>query len=290
MAVVAAAAIFAGASGFLFRRADHHQKNLPLAHERELKVTINAGFSDITVAKGAAGEVLRADIEADLKNDLGRYIEYDARDNVGYLTINTSDEIRDEGRKGHHSFHLGSFGTNNWDMRFTDAVPISYDVELGMGKADIDLTGLKVKDLNLSAGASSVRLRIDKPNSTVIEDMNLESGLSKFRAEGLCNANFNHLKFEGGVGSYVLDFGGELHKDADVDIEVGLGTLTVVIPENIGAKISYEKSLVAHIDLASDFSEPEENSYVSANYDNAPGRLNMHIEAGLGSVKIRRGR
>ena len=120
--------------------------------------------------------------------------------------------------------------------------------------------------------------------------MNLESGLSKFRAQGLCNANFNHLKFEGGVGSYVLDFGGTLKKEADVDIEVGLGSLTVIIPENIGAKISYEKSLVAHIDLASDFSEPEENSYVSANYDNAPGRLNMHIEAGLGSVKIKRER
>ncbi|MBI2474511.1 MAG: hypothetical protein HYV68_02305 [Candidatus Taylorbacteria bacterium] len=75
-----------------------------------------------------------------------------------------------------------------------------------------------MKDFNLSAGASSVKLRFDEPNTSVIEDMSIEAGLSKFTGEGLGNANFNHFKFEGGVGSYTLDFSGKLDHEVDVDV------------------------------------------------------------------------
>lgn len=277
-------------TGFVYNVATKYQKDVELTKEKELKVTINAGYGNIYLSRGKPSQVLHANIDAELKEDLDNYIEYSSRDNVGYLNINTSEWAREEseGDKKKHSFHINGFGSSTWDMHFTDAIPISYDVELGLGKADLDFTGLAIKDLNLSSGASSVHVRFDKPNKAIIEEMNIESGLSKFRAEGLCNANFNNLRFQGGVGSYVLDFSGTLKREVDVDIEVGLGTLTIIIPENIGARIEYEKSLIAHISLADDFSEQEENSYFSENYYNASGKLNMRIQAGLGSVKIKR--
>ena len=277
------------ATGFIFYKGSNiYKKDIPLSHEQELKVTINAGYGDIYLSRGSGAELLHANIDAELKHDLDDYIEYSSRDNIGYLDISTSDENEKSNNDHNHSIHFNGFGTNTWDMHFTDAIPISYDVELGVGKADFDFSGLLIKDLNLSTGASSVDMRFDKHNRSVIEDMNIESGVSKFHAEGLCNANFSHMKFQGGVGSYELDFGGKLDKEADVDIEVGLGSLTVIIPEHIGAKIEYEKTIIAHISLADDFSEQEQNTYYSANYYDAPGKLNMHIEAGLGSVKIRR--
>lgn len=268
--------------------ANRYEKQVPLAKEKELKVTIDAGFSDIYLSRGNPADVLHATIDAELKDDLENHIEYSSRDRIGYLNICTSEEGRGREARRKHSFHMNGFASSTWRMNFTDAVPISYDVELGLGKADLDLTGLQVKDLNLSAGASSVVLRFDRPNKCPMEEMNIESGLSKFRAEGLCNANFNRLKFEGGVGSYVLDFSGKLDREVEVAIEVGLGSLTIIIPENVGAKVEYEKSLIAHLDLAGDFSQREENRYLSSNYYNSPGKMNMHIEAGLGSVRIKR--
>ena len=65
-------------------------------------------------------------------------------------------------------------------LNVTKDIPVSFDLELGMGKADLNMTGLSVKDLNLSAGASSVLLRFDEPNKSTIEDMSIEAGLSKF--------------------------------------------------------------------------------------------------------------
>jgi len=273
-------------TGFAIVLSNRYHKKIQLTHEEELKVTLEAGFGKLTVSRGDSRVLLEANVDTDDERDLTECIDYTIRDNIGYLNLSTDKgETHTRSRKKEYSFDMES---SSWAMRFTDAVPISFDVEIGLGKGDLDLTGLNVKDLNLSAGASSVSLRFNQPNKSVIEELTIESGLSKFRAEGLCNANFNHLKFEGGVGDYSLDFGGSLKREVDVDIEVGLGSLTVTIPKQIGTKVIYDESFIAHINLDRDFSEEEEDNYYSSNYYSSKGRINMRIEAGLGSVKIKR--
>lgn len=273
--------------GFMFRYGEKYKKDIPITDEKELKVDLEAGYGNIYIAKGSNSQLFSLDINADLKNDVSEYFDYSNRDETGYLNINTTEALKENRDKKKHSLHISGFEDNSWSMKFSDKLPISFDIELGMGKGEINLSGLKVKDLNLSTGASSVSLRFDEPNKSAIENITLETGLSKFKAYGLSNANFENLKFEGGVGSYLLDFEGKLNKEADVDIQIGLGSITIIIPEDIGAKIYYEKSWVASIDLPNDFDEKEDNTYFSKNYYKTSGRLNLHIEAGLGSVTIK---
>ncbi len=287
LAIVSCALLLVFA-GFAYFAGQTFHKQVPLTTEKELKVTLDAGFSDLTLSRGSGANVLDATIENESDLDPERFVEYVPRGSVGYLTINTSGDASSGSKK--HSVEFKGFHSNSCDLRFTDALPISFELGLGLGKGNLDRTGLNVKDLRLSAGASSVRLRFDKPNKSVIENLTIESGLSKFEGEGLCNANFNRLKFEGGVGSYSLDFGGELRKEVDVQVEVGLGTLTIDIPPGTGAKVIYEKNIFAHVDLDRDFSEEQDNSYYSANYRTAPGRMNIRIDAGLGSVRIHHSR
>jgi hypothetical protein len=96
------------------------------------------------------------------------------------------------------------------------------------------------------------------------------------------------MKFEGGVGTYRLDFGGTIEKEMDVDIELGLGSLSITIPEKFGGKVIYEKNIISNFEIDNDFTEQTENNYVSSNYYSATGKINFRIEAGLGSVKIKR--
>jgi hypothetical protein len=229
---------------------------------------------------------VKTDIETDVKRDISESFDYVKRDDLGYLSINTTEGVKKERHK--RNISIGEFEKNDWLMQFTDKLPISFDIELGAGKGELDLTGLHVKDLDLSTGASSVLLRFDDPNKETIENMTIETGLSKFKGYGLCNANFEHMSFEGGLGSYVLDFSGKLNKEVDVDIKVGFGTVTIWIPEEIGAKITHEKSFLSSIDVPKDFKEDEDNVYFSDNYESARGKINLYVEAGLGSVKIKR--
>lgn len=263
-------------------------KEVPLSTEREVKVNLNAGLATVYISAGSSNQLLEADVEEISSEALKKCMIYNLRDNIGYLNIDTEC---DEGLKADQKkkkVHFSGWESRTWNLQFTDAVPLSFDIDLGLGKGVLDFTGLSVKNLNLSTGASSVTLKFDKPNKSVIEDLNIETGLSKFVARGLCNANFRHMRFEGGVGGYTLDFGGTLDTEVDVDLEVGLGSLTVIIPHHIGVKIFYEQNFMSQIDLDSDFEEREEDVYYSSNYEDARGKMNIHIEAGLGGVKIKR--
>ncbi|TAK62256.1 MAG: hypothetical protein EPO24_05100 [Bacteroidetes bacterium] len=272
----------------LAQSGKRHKKIEP-TNERSLKVTIEAGLGDVTIAKSKGGNILEATVESDRTINLDDCIDYEIRDRVGFLNF-TSD--CDDNSKKHvkkSKTHFSDFESSDWWLNITDDVPISFDFELGMGKADINMTGLSVKDLNLSTGASSVTLRFDEPNKSTIEDMSIEAGLSKFRAEGLGYANFNYFKFDGGLGTYVLDFSGNLTHEADVDIEIGLGSVTIIIPKNVGVKVFCEKNWISHLNIdEDDFTEREDDTYYTSNYSSASGKMNMHVEAGMGSVKIKR--
>ncbi len=255
--------------------------------EKELKVSLNSAFGTVLIGRGESGKILMAEASAEKEASNVMDMEYAIRNRVGFLDM-TLGEQKMEKNGNHYSFNLDRFDKGKWFLRFSDAIPISFDIELGVGRGDFNLSGLEVKDFNLSTGASDVTLAFDQANTGRIENMNIESGVSKFDARNLANANFRHLKFQGGMGSYTLDFGGELKNEVDVDIEVGLGLVTIIIPEDIGARVIYENSWVSHLDCDRDFTSDGGNQYLSSNYHKAQGRMNIHIDSGLGSIKVRR--
>lgn len=54
---------------------------------------------------------------------------------------------------------------------------------------------------------------------------------------GLANANFTEMTFESRAGEYVLDFSGDLQRDANVNIKVGLSNIQILVPPDIPAKV-----------------------------------------------------
>jgi hypothetical protein len=252
--------------------------------EREMHVVLTSSFGSVTVSRGEPEKMLL--IESERKDGKApSSVDYAIRNRVGYADI-TLGERQEDDRK--NSFNLSDFNKGKWYLQVSDAVPVSFDVELGVGSGDFNLTGLQVKDFTLSAGASNVTLAFDTPNRVQIENMSVESGVSKFDGRNLGNANFRHFRFHGGVGSYTLDFAGLLNTEVDVDIEIGLGILTILIPQDVGARVSYDKSWMSRIDCDQDFHESADDEYLTDNYTSAAGKMNIRIDSGLGSIKIRR--
>jgi hypothetical protein len=84
-----------------------------------------------------------------------------------------------------------------------------------------------------------------------------------------------------------LDFRGELKHRAYVDIDVGLGSLTILLPENLGVRIKKEGSFLSTFSIDADnFEEVESKAYESENFGKTEGELILDIEIGLGSVEI----
>jgi hypothetical protein len=255
--------------------------------EREINVVLSSSFGTVVLRRGETEKILLVLPEGEESVPLTN-VEYAIRNRVGYADIKLGEPENEPGG-GTGSFNLANLNRKGkWGLRFSDAVPVSFDIELGMGRGDFNLTGLQVKDFRLSSGASDVTLAFDEPNQTRIENMTIESGVSKFEGRNLGNANFKRFRFQGGVGSYTLDFSGKLPVEVEVDVEVGMGAVTILVPKEVGARVSYEKSWVSSIDVDENFSSSGSNQYDSDNYSSAESRMNIRINAGFGSVRVRR--
>lgn len=251
--------------------------------EKELHVVLTAGFGRVTIQRGQPDKIFVGHQHGDKHESA---INYEVRNRTGYLRIDLGEAEEGEGekKKGAH-VHLGG----EWTLRFTDAIPISFDIEMGVTKSEIDLTGLRVKDFNLSSGASDVLLTCEAPNPLTMNELSIECGVSKFTGRNLGNTKFKHFRFEGGVGSATLDFDGEqLAENLEADIVVGLGVCTIILPEHLGTKILYEDSFISHISLARDIRGSAENEYISDNYNDARSHILLNVSAGLGSVRVKR--
>lgn len=265
---------------------DQTSKEVGRTTEKELKVVLTSSFGNVRLERGDREKVLFVEGDPSKENGSPYAVDYEIRNRIGYADLVLGEDDGDNQRTT--GFHIKDLDGGNWLLRFSDAVPISFDMKLGVGRGHFDMSGLQVKDFNLSTGASDIDLSFDEPNRSTIENLSIESGVSKFDGRNLGNANFKHFRFQGGVGTYRLDFGGALSSEADVDISLGMGVMTLIVPEGMGAKIYHEKNWVSHVDYADDFHATAENEYTSENYSSAPARLNIRIDSGVGSVKIRR--
>ena len=76
-----------------------------------------------------------------------------------------------------------------------------------------------------------------------MSSLRYETGASTVELLNLANANFASMNFRSGAGTYTLDFGGTLQRDADVDVESGLSTLTIVVPQGTAAEVEVSGGL-----------------------------------------------
>lgn len=289
-----AATILAAALSFGIASAQTIVRDVNRTDEKEVRLSITSSFGSVNIGKGDAEKIVRVRYRAkDKKREPALELDYTVRKGIGDLRMEMhpegSDVHNNEDGDGVRINADMNFSSDVWYVDLTDAVPLSMEVELGAGKSDFNLGGLILNDLDITTGASSSRLDFDEMNKGEIKKLSIESGVSKFVANNLNNANFRTLQFDGGVGTYVLDFGGQLNRDVTVNINVGLGAMTIIVPKQIGLRVKYEDSWLSNLTLDDDeFVRKRKGIYESQNYADASGRMDIHVESGLGSVRIKR--
>ncbi len=269
------------------------RREITRTSEKEISVSIDASFGTLIILKGDRNKVVAAEYSRGDEDKRQLEMFYDISDGRGNLEMNITDgkkhrekhssDISWEELKGDRSHP----DERRLTVRFTDALPMSLKIGVGAGRGDLDLTGLKIKDLKVSSGASSTELRCDEPNPVSCESITIESGVSKFSASDLSNLNFRRLKFSGGVGAYSLDFGGKLQQKASAEVDVGLGAITVYVPKDIPARIITDDSWFSSVDIDDNYEKTKKNVYESENFEQADRTLTIKIGSGLGSIKVR---
>ena len=165
----------------------------------------------------------------------------------------------------------------------TQQLPLDLALEFGAGEAELELGGLSLRRLAISTGASETTVRIDQPNPVESEEVSIEAGAAELEVYGLGNARTRRIRFQGGVGSTLLDFGGAWDRDAEASVQMGIGSVTLRFPRHLGVRMVRNSFLTS---LDAPRMTKRGNSYYSDNWDSATHRLTVHVNAALGSIEV----
>lgn len=173
---------------------------------------------------------------------------------------------------------------NEWDLQLGDA-PMELKITAGAYQGNYDLGGLALHALEINDGAAQANLSFSEENLITMDSFRYTTGASDVRLTGLANANFEKMIFRGGAGSFRLDFSGNLQQDASVEIESGISSLTIIIPEGTNTEIRFEGGLT---DI-----NPQGEWRVSGNTYSLSGsgpKLDITVKMGAGSLELRSSR
>ena len=204
----------------------------------ETRVSISFGAGELTLSPGA-------------KNLVDGTVVYNVEDLKPEIVEQGNNiEIRQGDFKGLPPFKDMK---NEWDLKL-GKMPMNLVISAGAYDGTLELGGLALKSLEVKDGASNVDLSFSKPNPIEMSILRYTTGASDVHLTGLANANFSTLTFSGGAGNYTLDFSGELQQDAVGTIDSGFGNLSLIIPEDVTAKITVE-SAAANINHGSGWAQ-----------------------------------
>ncbi|HSJ24773.1 MAG TPA: hypothetical protein VK929_08910 [Longimicrobiales bacterium] len=239
-----------------------------IGDEQDLRVNVEYGAGTLNLGSAPEGSLYRADLRYDRASFTPRMDFEDGRLRVGV----TGSEVRGRSIRG-----------SELDLLVTRTLPVDLTLQFGAAEANLDLGGIRVRNLELQTGASRTTLTVSEPNPDVCRSATIEVGAARFQASGLGNLNAEQLAVRGGVGEVILDFTGEWRNDMTAGVEMGLGTLTVRVPRGLGVQVNRGGALTSFDgqDLLR-----RGNSYYSENFDDATHRLTVNLEAALGRIRV----
>ena len=169
------------------------------------------------------------------------------------------------------------------ELGLSQDVPTDLRITVGAALSEVDLSGIPLTGLAYKTGASETEIRFESANPAGMERLELAVGAAEFSASGLGNARFEELTFNGGVGDVTLDFGGDWSADASATIKMGLGSLTLIFPEDLGVRI-HKSGFLSALD-APGYTKVDD-SWQSPGWDSAAHHLEIRLMSALGSIEV----
>lgn len=243
--------------------------------EKALDVEVEYGAGKLTVAPASQPLLYQLQMRYD-EEQFSPVTEYSRGDGRLRLALDARDK-----KKGVRINRVND--ESRASVLLTRDVPLDLNLRFGAGEADVDLGGMALRRLRMSTGASETRVSFGSPNRVPAEMVRMEAGAASFRVRGLGNARAERFRFDGGVGETILSFDGAWDRSAEAEVRMGIGSLTLRLPRDVGIKIVKQSFLTS---FSGDGLVKRGNAYYSPNWESARHKLSITIEAALGSIDV----
>ncbi len=241
----------------------------------EIDGKLAAGEFKITT--DSIGELALFDIEYDTR--AVRYdVDYYEKGDKGFLTFESDrrSNIKYDG------------DDNRWEIVLSKKYESSLNLDIGACDAKIDFGGLPLKKLTINMGAASGLIEFSKPNPIRLEEFKMDAGVSSLNMASIGNANFSRFDFNGGLGSFELDFRGEYKGESEIFIEIGLGSAEIILPADVPVRVESDgDNWLSSVDFHGDIPlNIDDDVFESEGFEDAKTRIVLHLQVGLGSADL----
>jgi hypothetical protein len=157
---------------------------------------------------------------------------------------------------------------------------VSYKRSGDIGKVVIeqskkDLSGIKFGDVK-----NDWDLQLSNHIPLELE-VNTGASETKLDLQGL---QLEGLNVNAGVGDVTVDLSGDWKESFDVDLKMGVGQSTIILPKDVGVRIKSTKG-IGHADFKGFISEGN-GVYVNEAYENANVKIDVNTELGIGEANF----
>ena len=201
----------------------HDSQTIDIGSAKEVQAKIEVPTGKLSIA-GGASKLLDANFQY-LKSDGEPRLAYDVKDGRGHLDLSQPNDS--------HIRMLNSH--NNWDLRFSDDVPLNLDLTVGAGEGNLDLRGLDVRTLTLNFGTGELNADLTGPRkNNLVATIKGGVGSAKIRLPKDVGVS---VHASGGIGAisahgltehdknYVNDAFGNTPTSITLTIEGGIGSI-----------------------------------------------------------------
>ena len=243
----------------------------PLGAAAVTDVQVEMGAGDLTIAPGAVGLASGT-------------IRYNVESWEPTITrTDTKLTIRQGSQKGVSG--LGSEIVNKWNLELGKP-PMRLKVSAGAYEGTFDLSGLTLQNLSIKDGASRTQIMFNSANPGQMASFDYDTGASSVTLLGLANANFRSMTFDGGAGTYSLDFSGQLRSDGSVRLKAAAGSLRISVPSGTAAQVTIEGTL-NDVDVEGTWTVVDRTySTPAAGAQTQGKKLTIKVEIDVGSVTL----
>lgn len=254
-------------------------------NETELYASLDIALGKVTIGRADPGYLFQAEVTLENERLIPDF-DYDVSGREGRLNVDLTT-----GKDNDDSVSLpdlDSVTKSHWNLFFGDEVPINLRLELAGTASKLDFTGIPLRTLRIELEASQGSIVINEPNPIEMDYLRIESGASELTVAGLVNTRAQLMHFEGGMGKFVLDFTGdsELLLGRVADIEVGMASLKILLPESGAIILEIPDSWFCSVKVPDDYVQQDEDVYYSPDYEPGEEVFRIMVEAAIGQVEF----
>jgi len=170
---------------------------------------------------------------------------------------------------------------NDWIIHLNSTVSMDLTINAGAYKGSMDLSGLHLHSLSILDGASQNTVTFNTPNPEKMDTLTYRTGASQVELDGLANANFANMEFDGGAGQYTFDFAGTLAQDSSMTIKTGVSSITIDVPASMAVTF-INSGGVSNVNTTGTWTV-NGDTYTAGGSGHM---LTIHAEIAVGTVKL----